>query len=72
MARLDRAAGHEVTVTHGKDGNIYVVLSGGDFTGVGGHVIAIPFRLLKHRKSLEDIVQKALMSSSRLADVACK
>jgi hypothetical protein len=60
VARLDRAAGHEVTVTPGKDGNIYFVLSGGDFTGVGGDVIAIPFRLLKHWKSLEDIVQKAL------------
>src|ERR1700676_1726056 len=28
----------------GKDGNIYVVLAVGDFTGVGGHVVAIPFR----------------------------
>src|ERR1700730_2910084 len=31
----------------GKDGNIYVVLAVGDFTGVGGHVVAIPFRNLK-------------------------
>ena len=31
----------------GKDGNIYVVLAIGDFTGVGGHVVAIPFRNLK-------------------------
>jgi hypothetical protein len=31
----------------GKDGNIYVVLAVGDFTGVGGHLIAIPFRSLK-------------------------
>ena len=31
----------------GKDGNIYVVLAVGDFTGLSGHVIAIPFRSLK-------------------------
>jgi hypothetical protein len=31
----------------GKDGNIYVVLAVGDFTGVGGHLIAIPFRNFK-------------------------
>jgi hypothetical protein len=31
----------------GKDGNIYVVLAVGDFTGIGGHLIAIPFRSLK-------------------------
>jgi hypothetical protein len=31
----------------GKDGNIYVVLAVGDFTGLSGHLIAIPFRNLK-------------------------
>src|ERR1700694_664733 len=31
----------------GKDGNIYAVLSVGDFCGLGGHLIAIPFRNLK-------------------------
>jgi PRC-barrel domain len=31
----------------GKDGNIYAVLAVGDFTGLGGHLIAIPFRSLK-------------------------
>ena len=31
----------------GKDGNIYVVLAVGDFTGLSGHLIAIPFRSLK-------------------------
>src|SRR5258706_15914410 len=31
----------------GKDGNIYVVVAVGDFTGLSGHLIAIPFRSLK-------------------------
>src|SRR3979490_2890686 len=31
----------------GKDGNIYVVLAVGDFTGLSGQLIAIPFRNLK-------------------------
>jgi hypothetical protein len=31
----------------GKDGNIYVVLAVVDFTGLSGHLIAIPFRSLK-------------------------
>jgi hypothetical protein len=31
----------------GKDGNIYAVLGVGDFTGLGGQFIAIPFRNLK-------------------------
>jgi PRC-barrel domain len=31
----------------GKDGNIYVVLAVGGFTGLSGHLIAIPFRNLK-------------------------
>ena len=31
----------------GKDGNIYVVLAVGDFTGLSGHLVAVPFRLLK-------------------------
>jgi PRC-barrel domain len=40
----------------GKDGNIYVVLAVGDFTGVGGHLIAIPFRSLKLDDPGGDIV----------------
>jgi hypothetical protein len=31
----------------GKDGNIYAVLGVGDFTGLSGQVVAIPFRSLK-------------------------
>ncbi len=31
----------------GKDGNIYAVLAVGDFTGLSGHLVAIPFRSLK-------------------------
>ncbi|SED17154.1 PRC-barrel domain-containing protein [Bradyrhizobium erythrophlei] len=31
----------------GKDGNIYAILAVGDFTGLGGHLIAVPFRNLK-------------------------
>jgi hypothetical protein len=31
----------------GKDGNIYVVLAVGDFTGLSGHLVAVPFRNLK-------------------------
>jgi hypothetical protein len=31
----------------GKDGNIYAVLSVGDFTGLNGQLIAVPFRSLK-------------------------
>ena len=30
-----------------KEGNVYAVLSVGDFGGIGGHLIAIPFRSLK-------------------------
>ena len=30
-----------------KEGNVYAVLSVGDFSGIGGHLIAIPFRSLK-------------------------
>ena len=40
----------------GKDANIYVVLAVGDFTGVGGHLIAIPFRSLKLDDPSGDIV----------------
>ena len=40
----------------GKDGNIYVVLAVGDFTGFGGHLIAIPFRSLKLDDPGGDIV----------------
>ncbi len=35
----------------GKDGNIYAVLAIGDFTGLSGQLIAVPFRSLK----LEDV-----------------
>lgn len=31
----------------GKDGNIYAVLTVGDFVGLSGHLVAIPFRSLK-------------------------
>jgi hypothetical protein len=31
----------------GKDGNTYALLAVGDFTGLGGHLIAVPFRNLK-------------------------
>jgi hypothetical protein len=31
----------------GRDGNIYVVLAVGDFAGLSGHLVAIPFRSLK-------------------------
>src|SRR4029453_6938814 len=31
----------------GKDGNIFIVLAVGDFTGLNGHLVAIPFRRLK-------------------------
>ena len=31
----------------GKDGNIYVVLAVGDFTGLSDHLVAVPFRSLK-------------------------
>jgi len=31
----------------GRDDNIYVVLAVGDFTGLSGHLVAIPFRSLK-------------------------
>ena len=31
----------------GKDGNIYVVLAVGDFTGLSDHLVAAPFRSLK-------------------------
>ena len=40
----------------GKDGNIYVVLAVGDFPGIGGHLIAIPFRSLKLDDPSGDIV----------------
>ena len=48
----------------GKDGNIYVVLAVGDFTGVGGHLIAIPFRSFKLDDPHGDIV---LPGASRAA-----
>jgi hypothetical protein len=48
----------------GKDGNIYVVLAVGDFTGVGGLLVAIPFRSLKLDDPNGDIV---LPGASRAA-----
>ena len=48
----------------GKDGNIYVVLAVGDFTVVGGHLVAIPFRSLKLDDPNGDIV---LPGASRAA-----
>lgn len=40
----------------GKDGNIYAILSIGDYAGIPGHLIAIPFRNLKLDVSPENIV----------------
>jgi hypothetical protein len=48
----------------GKDGNIYAVLAVGDFTGVGGHLVAIPLRSLKLDDPNGDIV---LPGASRAA-----
>ena len=48
----------------GKDGNIYVVLAVGDFTGVGGHLVAVPFRSFKLDDPSGDIV---LPGASRAA-----
>jgi hypothetical protein len=48
----------------GKDGNIYVVLSVGDFTGLGGHLVAVPFRSLKLDNSTSYVV---LPGASRAA-----
>jgi sporulation protein YlmC with PRC-barrel domain len=31
----------------GKDGNTYAILAVGDFTGLGGHQIAVPFRNIR-------------------------
>ena len=31
----------------GKDGNTYAILAVGDFTGLGGHLIAVPFRNIR-------------------------
>jgi hypothetical protein len=31
----------------GKDGSIYVALAVGEFTGLSGHLVAVPFRSLK-------------------------
>jgi PRC-barrel domain len=31
----------------GKDGNVYVVLAVGDFTGLAGELVAVPFQSLK-------------------------
>jgi hypothetical protein len=48
----------------GKDGSTFVVLSVGDFTGVGGQVVAIPFRSLKVDEPSGNIV---LPGASRAA-----
>jgi hypothetical protein len=48
----------------GKDGNIYAVLSVGDFSGIGGQVVAIPFRSLKLSDSTGYVV---LPGASRAA-----
>ncbi len=40
----------------GKDGNIYVVLAVGDFVGLSGHLIAIPFHSLKLDESADNII----------------
>jgi hypothetical protein len=48
----------------GKDGNIYVVLAVGDFTGLSDHLIAIPFRSFKLDDPSGDIL---LPGASRAA-----
>ena len=48
----------------GKDGSIFVVLAVGDFTGIGGQLVAIPFRSLKLGDSSGNIV---LPGASRAA-----
>ena len=48
----------------GKDGNIYVVLAVGDFTGLGDHPVAIPLRSLKLDDPSKDII---LPGASRAA-----
>ena len=48
----------------GKDGSTFVVLSVGDFTGVGGQIVAIPFRSLKLDEPSGNIV---LPGASRTA-----
>src|ERR1700709_1945941 len=48
----------------GKDGNIYAVLSVGDFSGIGGQVVAIPCRSLKLSDSTGYVV---LPGASRAA-----
>jgi hypothetical protein len=40
----------------GKDGNIYAVLAVGDFTGLGGQLVAIPFRSLNLEGPSDHIV----------------
>jgi PRC-barrel domain len=39
--------GRIIDFIFGKDGNTYAILAVGDFTGLGGHLIAVPFRNLK-------------------------
>ena len=39
--------GHIDDFIFGKDGSIFVVLAVGDFVGVGGALVAVPFRSLK-------------------------
>jgi hypothetical protein len=48
----------------GKDNNIYVVLGVGDFTGLTGQLIAIPFHALKLDNSSDNIL---LPGASRAA-----
>jgi sporulation protein YlmC with PRC-barrel domain len=48
----------------GKDNNIYVVLGVGDFTGLTGQLIAIPFHALKLNDPADNIV---LPGASRAA-----
>ncbi len=48
----------------GKDGNIYAILAVGDFAGIGGHLVAVPFRSLKLDNPSENII---LPGTSRAA-----
>ncbi len=48
----------------GKDGNIYAILAVGDFTGIGGHLVAVPLRSFKLDDPSESII---LPGASRAA-----
>jgi hypothetical protein len=51
----------------GKDGSIFVVLAVGDFIGVNGHLVAVPFRSLKLDDSAGNPGYIVLPGASRAA-----